>query len=478
MLNVFLDSGLSFDTKADDQSTALHCAARAGKAAAVEYLLKRGASVDVRNDKERLPIHEAILSKRCDAVEPFFDRVAQKQLLDMAQELESYMIQSGTIAIVDAYIKRLGDDFADQKAPQKLRFAVRTGHSLLVTTLLDDPGVNGNPLHRGRHAPIHLAALLGRVSVMEILIACDRIDKTSKTNRSRQALHLAASKGHTTIVQQLIRHQSVDVNCRDNHKATPLHYASSNGHTMVLAQLIRHPGVDVNCRDKDEATPLHHAVSNGHWETASLLLRHSDLISDGHRISSDVSPISLTFTKQDLLHRLFKHPDFGDPNKRIPGRQGTILHVAVEKDDCEMIEALLACPNIHLRVYDQVSNTPLVAAAKDGKLEAVKLLLQHQDSNVDEYTKRSKQQALNFARFRNHDEVVDFLLSQGAIDNHAKAPTTAPTTALTNTHIDDSQNTTLQPNHEAHFGAFDDDMDDATIEAWEEFSDAEEWMEE
>ncbi|KAI4677811.1 hypothetical protein J4E81_010837 [Alternaria sp. BMP 2799] len=475
-LKAILDAGLTVETKAEDQSTILHCAARAGQTAVVKYLVMKGARLDVRNDRRRLPIHEAVLSNSPETLQCFLERMTQEELHDSKEELERYLARLGNPDIIDVYKTRLGSDFTGRDVSEKLSFAVRTGHYSLVTDLLHDPYVNGNGIisHDGwRLAPIHIAAMLGRTKVMECLIACDRIDISLRDGYSTQALHIAASNGHTATVKQLISHPDVDVNCQDAGGATPLHCAASNGHYMVVAQLIRHPGINFNCQDKNATTPLQYAAAYGHLAIASLLLKHSESMEDGRFISYDVPPISLSFSKEDLLHTLLQHPDFGGPNKILPGRHRTMLNVAATKGDSEMIELLLAYPDIDLNVRNQHGQNPLMTAARRGKLEAVRRLLQHKDIDANQTGEfYPRWTALKFAKRHGHNEIVDLLVSHGAIDYDAEAPSTAPTTA----HIDDSQNTTLQPNHEKHFDPFDDDMDGAPTEAWEEFLDVEAGM--
>ncbi|KAI4638119.1 hypothetical protein J4E93_010428 [Alternaria ventricosa] len=477
-LETFLDSGLEIEARAEDQSTVLHCAARAGQAAAVNHLLTKGASVNVRNGNRRLPMHEAILSNSPETLKCFLERMTQKDLHASEKEIESYLARSGNPDVIDVYIVRLGSDFTQRDVSKKISFAVRTGHYSLVTALLDDPDVNGNDIithNWPRFAPIHLAAMLGRTKVMDCLIACDSISVNLRDSISRQALHIAALYGHKAIVKQLIGHSSVDISHQDERGRTPLHFAASNGHYAIVAQLIRHPGVNVNCQDKEAAKPIHYAASNGHWEAASLLLKHSESMEDGRCRSSDVPPISLTFTKEGFLRTLLEHPDFGGPNEILPGTHNTILHVAARKGDREVIEDLLAYPDIDVDVREGYGLTPLMTAAKHGKLEAVRSILQHKDIDVNQTDDSQRPwTALQWAKQKKHHKIVDLLLSHGAIAHTANAPRTVPSIA----HIDNSQGTTLQPDHETHFDSFDDLMDGAPTEAWEDFLAMEEGMEE
>jgi ankyrin repeat protein len=472
-LNAFLDAGFMIETTASDQCTVLHCAARAGQAETVRHLLTKGASVNARNNKRRLPMHEAILSNSPETLDCFLKRMTRDELRASGKELERHLVQSGNPDIVDIYLARLGSDFIDRDVSKRFSFAVRTGHYSLVGTLLDDPRINANHLFSTQDmAPIHEAALHGRTRVMELLITCDRVDKTLETQGSRQALHIAASKGHTLIVEQLIRHPSVDVNCQDNYAATPLHYAAANEH----------------------------------WRTVSLLLTHWEKKNDDHHSSSEIS-----FDKENLLHRLFRHPDFGGPNKALRWEKNTLLHAAARKGDCESMGVLLAHQDIYVNVQNLNDESPLTVAAergqleamglllqhKDidvnskntkfppliraairGQLEAVKLLLQHKDIEVNQRMGWRKWTALQWAKDMKHDNIVDLLLSHGAKDYDANPPSTVPTTVPTTAHIASSPNTTLQPNHELPFPRSADDMNDGPTEAWEDFLGMDEEMEE
>jgi ankyrin repeat protein len=493
MLDTFLSSGLTVETRADDQSTVLHCAARAGQAEAVRYLLTKGASVDARNDKRRLPVHEAILSNSPETLDCFLERMTRDELHASEQELERYLVQSSQVDIVDIYLARFGSCITDQDATKRLSLAVRTGHYSFVTYLLGDPKINPNhQMSTSLMAPIHEAAFHGRTRVMELLITCDRVDKTLEARRSRQALHIAASKGHTLIVEQLIRHPKVHVDCQDYHGATPLHYASSNGCTIVVEWLIRHPSVDVDCKDFRARTPIHYAAANGHWRTVSLLLTHWENKNNDHHSLSEIS-----YDKENLLHRLFRHPDFEGPNKALRWEKNTLLHAAARKGDCELMGVLLAHQDIDVNIQSRYdgspltiaaergqleamglllqhkdiavnlgsNSTPLEEAARRGRLEAVKLLLQHKDIEVNQRMGWRKWTALQWAKFFKRDNIVDLLLSHGAIDYDANPLSTEPTT----THIASSQNTTLQPNHELPFPHSANDMNDGPTEAWEDF---------
>ena len=85
-------------------------------------------------------------------------------------------------------------------------------------------------------------------------------------------LHLAAELGHLAVVQVLIANGAQI----DAHKyrtlGTALHCASWNGHLQVVEVLLN-SGADPNQVSFDNRTPLHYAAGNQHADVCELLIR-------------------------------------------------------------------------------------------------------------------------------------------------------------------------------------------------------------
>ncbi|GLT27956.1 hypothetical protein SLA2020_029190 [Shorea laevis] len=154
-------------------------------------------------------------------------------------------------------------------------------------------------------APIHSAASIGNVEIMEILLS-KGADINLKNNGGRTALHYAASKGWLKIAELLISH-SAKINAKDKVGCTPLHRAASTGNSE-LCELLIEEGAEVDAVDRAGQTPLMHAVICQNKEVALLLVRHGADVDiedkEGYtvlgRASNDFRPILIDAAKAML----------------------------------------------------------------------------------------------------------------------------------------------------------------------------------
>uniref|UniRef100_A0A3Q2QDF2 Ankyrin repeat domain 52 n=1 Tax=Fundulus heteroclitus TaxID=8078 RepID=A0A3Q2QDF2_FUNHE len=118
--------------------------------------------------------------------------------------------------------------------------------------------------------PLHAAAYLGDVHVMELLINAGA-NVNSKDQGLLTPLHRAAASRNERAVGLLLKHKA-EINARDKFWHTPLHMAAANWATSCAAALIPHV-CSLDVTDKLGRTPLHHAAHSGHAEMVNLFLR-------------------------------------------------------------------------------------------------------------------------------------------------------------------------------------------------------------
>ncbi|KAI1229854.1 Serine/threonine-protein phosphatase 6 regulatory ankyrin repeat subunit C, partial [Lamprotornis superbus] len=143
-----------------------------------------------------------------------------------------------------------------------------------------------------RRTPLHAAAYIGDVAILELLILSGEPRGTPLTPLSPWGaprggsgnganvnakdtvwltpLHRAAASRHEKALNLLLKH-SADVNARDKHWQTPLHVAAANRATKCVEALLPLLST-VNVADRTGRTALHHAVHSGHLEMVNLLL--------------------------------------------------------------------------------------------------------------------------------------------------------------------------------------------------------------
>lgn len=191
-------------------------------------------------------------------------------------------------------------------------------------------------------------------------------------------LFLAAEAGHLDAVRYLLN-QGASVDFQNEHGETPLQIACANGHVAVIQLLLEH-GANLQ-HAVDGVTPLSIACENGHLDAVKLLLGQGATLEAAPDGPTPLIAACSSGQLEVMAHLLQEYNT--DPTL---WRHSKASHTTVQQAIAEsklpdsMTDAPVATSDLALTV------SPLSAAAMSGNVEAVKLLLQHDNSLIDATT--------------------------------------------------------------------------------------------
>ena len=217
--------------------------------------------------------------------------------------------------------------------------ASREGNLALVKELVGTHGVDPNSQRKDGRTPLMLAALFGREEVVAFLLCLPSIN-TEATGGGMTALHYAAARGHLQVVKLLLDH-GADLAAVTKRCYTPLMMAVGRGRVGVAALLLSLPNINLEARTLGGWTALLSAASGGHVQVVKLLLDHG-----------------------------------ADP-AAVDVRGITALMKAAMNGRGEVAALLLSTSNINLEARCGQGMTALHRAVVGGRLNLVKMLLQH-----------------------------------------------------------------------------------------------------
>lgn len=230
-----------------------------------------------------------------------------------------------------------------------------------------------NHVDSERRTPLHAAAYVGNVEIMETLIL-EGAEVNSKDSRWLTPLHRACARGNHEAVQLLLNNQA-DVNVRDKMWQSPLHVSAANNAVQCADQLLPRLN-NLNFSDRGGHSPLHHAALNGHQEMVKLLLKRGATIGAYDR------------------------------------QERRALHWAAYCGETKIIHTLVAHGSDILWKDKVEGDTPAHAAAASGQLQAMGALLELGFAVDIENSKGNT--CLHVACLNGHDEIVQLLLDAGA----------------------------------------------------------------
>lgn len=284
--------------------------------------------------------------------------------------------RSGHLQIVERLIEA-GTDVNMPAAPQEgktaLQAASENGHLEIIRALLTaGANVNAAAAESKGLTALQGAAKSGNLRIVKLLIESGaEINNAGARFYGRTALQAAAEHGHLKTVDMLIA-AGADVNSSTTsvHRLTAMQAATQNGHFDICNRLLEAGAItSVNTENL-----LREAAKQGHVELVKKLLGH---------INHHICAAALC----------------------LMAKGGHALAV------CTLLEA-----GVDMNITLSNNQTALYEAADHGRAEIVQIMV---DVGADLHVLGGQGTALNIAKYRGHQEVVE-ILEEAAIKRPLK----------------------------------------------------------
>ncbi len=217
--------------------TPLYSCAAYGHIKIAEFLIEKGANINVQNNQGWTPLSVASFNGHFEIVELLLKHGADVNAKDIyGSSALNRSVGRGHLDISEFLIRNGADpNIQNPLGITPLFWAVRSGNREMVTLLLSHGG-----------------------------------DLNGVMNDGTTLLHLAASLGENDICEYLIS-KGMDVNIKKRYDVTPLHLATVFGHKDIVEMLIDH-GADIHSLSEFAGLPIHQAMASGHDQVVQLLL--------------------------------------------------------------------------------------------------------------------------------------------------------------------------------------------------------------
>jgi len=326
-----------------------------------------------------------------------------------------------------------------------IHIATCSGNPGVVGVLCQENGVDVNcstsetvekePMHG--MTPLEWAVRTGNTEVVKTLLDCKADVNAGRHTDGATALYVSAENGHRQVVEMLLD-KKADVNARRLDGATPLYVSAKNGHLQVVEMLLLDNAKVGAGRRTDGATPLHVSAENGHVNVVKMLL---DKETRKQKLLKEKDDLKKTTAFKDTsasAENKYEYADYVEYAKKLSenkaklkmllddkakvnaGRStdgATPLYVSAENGHAEVVKMLLdkkADVNASRRTDGA---TALYVSAQKGHVEVVRVLLENK-AKVNAIRRADGATALHAAAENGHVEVVKMLLDGYRLHSH------------------------------------------------------------
>ncbi|XP_022800162.1 ankyrin repeat domain-containing protein 50-like [Stylophora pistillata] len=217
--------------------------------------------------------------------------------------------------------------------------------------------------------PLMVAALHGKLHAVKWFLE-KGANVTCVDNSRWNMLHFAAEGGDTDVID-LIHTHLPDIDSKTAHGYTPLMVAALNSKLHAVKWFLE-KGANVTCVDNRRWNMLHCAAQGGDTDVIDLIFTHFPDIES--KTTEGYSPLMVA-AFNGKLHAVKWFLEKGANVTSVDNRRWNMLHFAAYGGDTDVIDLMHThLPDIESKTGH--GSTPLMVAALNSKLEAVKWFLE------------------------------------------------------------------------------------------------------
>lgn len=363
--------GNAIDKNTHDGRQYLHWASSRGNLALIDYLIQKGSDINRTDDKGATPLVFAASNGQTnpEVFKRFFEAgIDPKQKYTDGANVLLLAIGNDTDLNLTKYLTSKSLSFKDTDAFGRTAFdyAAKNGNIDLLKLLIEKGAKPTNQAlifaSQGTRSSANL------IEVYQYLIETVKLDPKVKGQNGETVLHNLVRKSNQKDIINYFIAKGVDVNAADKEGNTVL-MAAAASKNLDIVELLATKVKDINTANAKGETALFSAVQNGSPEILSYLInkgaKTNVLGKDGnlafHLVQSYKAPRP-NENNNDFENKLQILTKAGvDFNQKLADGS-TLLHVAVAKNDLNLIKSL-ATFNIDVNAQDENGLSVLHKAA-------------------------------------------------------------------------------------------------------------------
>jgi ankyrin repeat protein len=328
----------------DDGRTPLQLAAADGNLEIAQFLLEKGAVLNIQNGGDSTALHFAAAREQLEMMRFLIDKGADLNAQNEEGETPLHWVENKGLEPVRLLVKSGAHlDVQDNRGRTALHLAV-LGRNADLVKLLMEGGARLDIQDNDLNTALHMAAEKGESEIIELLIQNDvRLDLTN--NNGRTALHLAAQSRQLEVVKLLMARR-VELDVQDQKGRTALDFAACEG-DIEIVRLLLEGGANPNTINLYGYMPLDWALQNDHKEIVRLLMEKGAELNVEHKGGKPALHLLIECKRTDMIALLGE----------VGADLSKILDVAlVEPGNMVMVECLLSNIDIAKINTEHLSN--------------------------------------------------------------------------------------------------------------------------